>query len=223
MSAHNIRILGEAGSVAEAHELIQQLTPEIVLLDINMPDGTGFDLLAKFEKIDFRLIFITAHEEYAINAFKFSAIDYILKPISAGSLLSAIDKAGNAIDKDQMALKLNVLLNNLEKLKKIVLKTAESIHIINVDQIIRCEADVNYTHFYLDNAKHLIVSKPLKDYAEVLEQAGFFRTHQSHLVNLEHVVRYDKTEGGHLVMDNESIVPVSTRKKDELFQVFEKM
>lgn len=223
LSTRDIQILGEGESVKTAYKIICETSPDLILLDINLPDGSGFDLLKMFDKINFRVIFITAHEEYAVNAFKFSAIDYILKPISAGSLLSAIDKACDAIDNDQMALKLNVLLNNLDKLKKIVLKTAESIHIINVEQIIRCEADVNYTHFYLDNAKHLIVSKPLKDYAEILEQAGFFRTHQSHLVNLEHIVRYDKTEGGHLVMDNESIVPVSTRKKDELLQVFEKM
>jgi len=122
-----------------------------------------------------------------------------------------------------MSLKLNTLLSNIDKLRKIILKTAESIHIIQVEEIIRCEADVNYTHFYLSNGKHLIVSKPLKEYAELLEPAGFFRTHQSHLINMEHILRYDRSDGGSLVMDDESTIPVSSRKKEAMFRIFEQM
>jgi len=218
-----IRIAGEAGSVASGFDLINREHPDLVLLDINLTDGTGFDLLKKFEKITFMVIFITAHEEYAIKAFKFSAIDYILKPITAGDLLHAVDKANESKSKQDTEVKLTALLSNLEKIRKIVLRTAESIHIIQVKNIIRCEADVNYTTFYLDNSEKLLVSKTLKDYADLLEHSGFFRTHQSHLVNLDHVVRYDKTEGGHLVMADGSIVPVSSRKKEELFSLFEKM
>jgi two-component system LytT family response regulator len=129
----------------------------------------------------------------------------------------------DGISKEETALKLDTLLLNLEKLKKIVLKTAESIHIINVSQIIRCEADVNYTTFFLADGKKLMVSKPLKEYDELLGTVGFFRTHQSHLVNLEHISRYDKTDGGYLVMDNNVTVPVSVRKKDQLFDLFEKL
>lgn len=223
LSTRDIHILGEEGSVASAYKIISEASPDLVLLDINLPDGSGFDLLKKFDTINFRVIFITAHEEYAINAFKFSAIDYILKPITAAGLITAVEKAADSIEKDQMSLKLNTLISNLDRLKKIVLKTSESIHIINVETIIRCEADVNYTHFYLDSGKHLIVSKPLKEYAEILEKAGFFRTHQSHLVNLEHMLRYEKTDGGYLVMDDESNVPVSSRKKDALFSIFEQL
>ncbi len=223
LSTIDINILGEADSIKSGFALIAETSPELVLLDINLPDGTGFDLLKMFDKIKFRVIFITAHEEYAINAFKFSAIDYILKPITAASLINAIEKAVDAIDKDQMTLKLNTLISNLDRLKKIVLKTAESIYVVNVESIIRCEADVNYTHFHLENGKHHIVSKPLKDYAEILEKAAFFRTHQSHLVNLEHILRYEKTDGGYLVMDDDSSVPVSSRKKDALFKIFEQL
>lgn len=223
LSKSDIRIAGEAGSVAAGFELINREHPDLVLLDINMSDGSGFDLLKKFEKIPFKVIFITAHEEYAIKAFKFSAIDYILKPITAGDLLQAVDKATESKSKEDTGIRLTALLANLDKIRKIVLRTAESIHIIQVKNIIRCEADVNYTTFYLDNSEKLLVSKTLKDYAELLEHSGFFRTHQSHLVNLDHVLRYDKTEGGHLVMADGSIVPVSSRKKDELFELFEKM
>jgi two-component system LytT family response regulator len=223
LSELDIQICGEADSVKSGYDLILKKQPELVLLDINLTDGTGFDLLKKFEQIHFHVIFITAHEEFALKAFKFSAIDYILKPITAGDLLNALSKAHKTINKEENELKLNTLLANLEKIKKIVLKTAESIHIVQVKNIIRCEADVNYTTFFLENSEKLLVSKTLKDFSELLEPAGFFRTHQSHLVNLDHILRYDKMEGGHLVMADESIVPVSSRKKEELFKLFEKM
>jgi len=223
MSSLEINILGEAGNVEQAHHLILEKDPELVLLDINLPDGSGFDLLKRFERINFKVIFITAHEEYAIRAFRYSAADYIMKPLKAGELINAVERVAEVIEKDHMALKLNTLLQNLDKLKKLVLKTAESIHIIHVNTIIRCEADVNYTHFFLEGGKHLIVSKPLKDYAELLEGAGFFRAHQSHLINLEHLLRYEKSDGGYIVMDDESNVPVSTRKREALFSIFEQL
>jgi len=223
MSPVDLTIVGEADSVESAFEIINLQSPDLVLLDIDLPDGTGFDLLKKFAAIHFKVIFITAHQEHAIRAFKFSAIDYILKPITAGMLFSALEKAKGEIDKEDTMLRLGTLLSNLEKLKKIVLKTAESIHIINVSQIIRCEADVNYTTFYLQGGEKLLVSKPLKEYDDLLSQAGFFRTHQSHLVSLDHMLRYEKTDGGYLVMDDHSAVPVSVRKKEELFRLFENM
>lgn len=223
LSNIDINIVGEADGVESAYDLISKKHPDLVLLDINLPDGTGFDVLKKFSHINFKVIFITAHEEYAIRAFKFSALDYILKPITAGDLIQAVEKANKTINKEENEIKINTVLSNLEKIKKIVLKTAESIHIVQVKNIIRCEADVNYTTFYMDNGENLLVSRTLKEFAELLESSGFFRTHQSHLVNFDHILRYDKTEGGHLVMDDESIVPVSSRKKEELFKHFEKM
>lgn len=218
-----VHLIGEAVDVDSAYEIIKRLSPNLVLLDINLPNGTGFDLLKKFDKINFKVIFITAHEEYAVQAFKCSALDYVLKPINSADLFKAVEKANESLSNDEMASKLTALLSNLEKLKKIVLKTAESIHIINVEAIIRCEADVNYTTFFLTNGKRLLVSKPLKDYDDLLSNAGFFRTHQSHLINLDHMLRYDKNDGGYIVMDDNSPVPVSTRRKDVLFELFGKM
>ncbi len=223
LSPTKLKIIGQADDVKSGFDVINTQKPDLVLLDINLPDGTGFDLLKKFEKINFKVVFITAHEEYAVIAFKFSALNYILKPVASGELLQSVEKASESIHKEETELKLSAFLSNLDKIRKIVLKTAKSIHIVNVKDIIHCEADGNYTNFYLDNGEKLMVSKTLKDYSEMLEQAGFFRTHQSHLVNLDHISRYDKTEGGHLVMDNESIVPVSSRKKETLFRLFESM
>ncbi|MDY0103248.1 MAG: LytTR family DNA-binding domain-containing protein [Lentimicrobium sp.] len=223
LSPVKVNVIGAADDIASGFETINHLSPQLVLLDINLPDGTGFDLLKKFEKINFQVVFITAHEEYAIQAFKCSALDYVLKPINSADLFRAIERANERLSNDEMAGKLNVLLSNLDKLRKIVLKTAESIHIINVDNIIRCESDVNYTTFFLINGKRLLVSKPLKDYDELLCPAGFFRTHQSHLINLDHMLRYDKNDGGYIVMDDNSPVPVSTRRKEALFELFGKM
>lgn len=223
LSEQKIEVVGEAGDVQSARELILQKRPELILLDINLPDGTGFDLLKKFETIDFKVIFITAHEEYAVRAFRFSALDYILKPIAASDLIIAVEKAGESIKSEKTEEKFKAFLANLEKINKIVLRTVESIHIINLDNIVRCESDINYTTFYLTNGEKLLVSKTLKEYDEMLVPSGFFRTHQSHLVNLDHINRYDKGEGGHLIMDDDSLVPVSSRKREQLFSVFEKL
>ena len=223
LSTIRLEILGEAASVDEGFDLIKQLNPNLILLDINMPDGTGFDLLKKFDSFYFKVIFITAYEEYAVKAFKFSALDYILKPFQAGELLRAVEKAGEALDNEKTELKFKTFLGNLDKLKKVVLRTAESIHIINLNDIIRLEADVNYTRFFLDSGKKLLVSKTLKEYDEMLGESGFFRSHQSHLVNLDYILSFEKTEGGHLVMADESQVPVSSRKREALFKIFENL
>lgn len=223
LSQEDIELVGEAASVSEAYELISRKKPEIVFLDINLPDGTGFDLLKKFRKIFFSIIFITAHEEYAITAFKYSAVDYIMKPVHAGELLNAISRAAEAIHEEETGIRLRALLSNIESLKKLVLRTAESIHIINVKDIIRCESDVNYTLFFLANKEKLLVSKTLKEYAELLEGNGFFRPHQSHLVNITHILRFDKADGGTLVLDDGSEIPVSSRKKDSLLNLFDNL
>ncbi len=223
LSNEELSLVGEADSVATGFDTISRHHPDLVLLDIHLKDGTGFDLLQRFDKISFKIIFITAHEEHAVKAFRFSALDYILKPIKAGDLLNAIERVKELKFREETQIKLSAFLANIEKIRKIVLKTAESIHIVNVKNIIRCEADVNYTNFYLENNEKMLVSRTMKEFEEMLEPAGFIRTHQSHLVNLDHILRYDKTEGGHLVMDDESIVPVSSRRKDLLFKAFERM
>lgn len=214
-------IIGEAETLASGFDLINQKKPDLVLLDINLPDGNGFDLLGRFEKINFRVIFITAYEEYAIKAFKFSALDYILKPFKASDLVGAVEKAREIIIGEKSELKFRTLLSNLDKLRKIVLRTAESLHVINIKDIVRLEADCNYTIFFLVNGDKHLVSRTLKDYEDLLEDSGFFRTHQSHLVNLDHILRYDKSDGGYLVMDDHSIVQISTRKKEALLKIFE--
>ncbi len=214
-------------NVAEGINVLGKEKPDLVLLDIKMADGTGFDLLRKLGKVDFLVIFITAFEEFAIRAIKFSAIDYILKPLDPDELVNAVQKAIGTIHKESMSVKLEALYENLDMInttaKKIVLKTSDSVHIVNLKDIIRCESEKNYTHFFIVDEDKITVSKTLKEYNELLIDYKFFRVHQSHLINLAHVKRYDKQKGGFLIMDDNSSVPVSFRKKEDLMKLFKSL
>ena len=223
----DVEVIDTAGSVQEGREVLDRNKPELLLLDIKMADGTGFDLLRKMKEVDFLVIFITAFEEFAIRAIKFSAIDYILKPLDPDELVNAIEKAKLALHKENMNEKLSALYDNLDSLntntKKLVLKTSDSVHIVNIRDIIRCESEKNYTHIYTAESDKITVSRTLKEYNEMLVNFKFFRVHQSHLINLEHVKRYEKQGSGVLVMDDGSVVPVAFRKKDDLMKVFKSM
>lgn len=222
-----IRTEGVAGTVAEAVELINETCPDLVFLDINLPDGLGFDVLQQIDYKDFRLIVTTAFEEFALRAIKFSAIDYLVKPYSPEELHAAIRKASQSLQEDLNHLRLNALAENISSLagalRKIVLKTAESLHLVNVSDIIRCEADGPYTRVYLLNDKKLMVSKPLKELDQMLSGQGFIRLHQSHLVGFGHIERFDKAEGGTVVTKDGSRVPVASRKKESLLNTIDQL
>ncbi len=217
-----IKILGEADSVAQGVALLQDLEPDIIFLDVEMSDGKGFDILRQMPDLSAKVIFITAHNHYAVEAFKFSALDYLLKPVDSEDLEKALQKAFQIVEKESYQLKINAFLNNMEdvstKYKKIVLKNSDSIFAINISEIIRLEASNNYTTFYTETNPPIIVSKTLKDYEEMLSQYGFYRIHQSHLINLNFFSRYDKKEGGMIVMKDKMILPISAKKKDQLFE-----
>jgi len=217
----NVSVVADAESVRTGVDVILRFHPDLVLLDIKMEDGDAFDLLEQLENIDFKIIFITAFEEYALKAFKFSAVDYLLKPVNAEELIKAIDKVDDQILKD-LKLQLSALSNNLKSHESntIVLKTAENIHLVNVHEIIRCEADRSYTLFFLTNSKKIIISRPLKEVDELLKHQGFFRVHQSHLVNLSFIERFKKSEGGYVILKDSSQIPVAQRKRDLLLEVF---
>ena len=223
----DIEVIGMAGSVKEGVKVLAKKKPDLVFLDIKMGDGTGFDLLRKLKEVNFMLIFITAFEEFAIRAIKFSALDYILKPLDPDELVNAVEKAKFTIEKENVSMRLEALYENLDVLnsnsKKIVLKTTSSVHIVNITDIIRCESEKNYTHFFTIDQEKITVSKTLKEFNELLMDYSFYRVHQSHLVNMAHVRRYDKQDGGHLVMDDNSTVPVSFRKKEDLMKAFKSL
>jgi two-component system LytT family response regulator len=221
-----IDVTGVADGVKSGIELIKKHKPQIVLLDIEMHDGTGFDLLNKLKPIDFKVIFITAYEEYALKAFKFSALDYILKPIDSNELIAAIERAENALEQGNTQ-NLDVLegnyLNTNKESKKLILKTSDSIYAVSIKDIVRCQAEENYTTFFLHNGKKILISKPLKEYDELLSAYGFFRTHQSHLINLDYFEKYKKADGGYAVLKDKSSVPVSSRKKEVFLQTINQL
>lgn len=225
LSNNNVQLVGEAEGVKSGIASIKELNPDLVLLDINMSDGTGFDLLKQIENITFKVIFITAYEEFAIKAFEFSAIDYIIKPVDPTKLIDALHKANQLIEQENINLKLNALFANLEgsatECKKLILKTAENIYVVNTSDVIRCESDSGYTNFFLVDGKKILVSRNLKDYEDMLDGLGFYRLHQSHLINLKYIDHYSKSEGGAVIMKDNSAIPVARRKKDNFLKLLE--
>lgn len=220
-------IIGTAESVVEGIDVIRLGHPQIVLMDIHLKDGTGFDLIERLFPIDFKIIFITAFEHFAIKAFKFSAIDYVLKPFDDTDITEAIQRAVQQLNKESGDLKIEALLSNYKseqkELKKIVLKTNDSIYVVRVNEIIRLESDGAYTRFFFTDGRNVLVSKNLKEFDDLMSEYGFFRIHQTHLINMEYVVRYLKGDGGFVIMKDGSKPPVSTRKKEALMDYLNRL
>ncbi len=224
-----INVCAEADSVSMAHEAILLHQPDVVLLDVDMPDGTAFDLLKRLPKINFNIIFITAYEKYALQAIKFSALDYLLKPYSSGEFVEAIRKAQRKEEDVESNIKFSALLQNFQNQlqnqasSKIVLRTADSIHLVQIEDVIRLQADGAYTTFYVLDRKPIVVSKNLKEYDSLLEGNGFIRTHQSHMVNSKYITCYHKSDGGSLGLIDKTQVPVATRFKEKVLQSMERL
>lgn len=223
----SIEIVAQAANVKDGVEAIQKYAPDLILLDVEMPDGTGFDLLKKLMPIDFQVIFITAHNEFAVKAFKFSALDYLLKPVDPEELVMTLQKAQQLKKQTQIQMQLAILLNNIQdfagEVKKLVLKDADNVHIVSIADVMYMQADNNYTSFFLADKRKIVISKTLKEYEQLLEGKGFFRCHQSHLINLNYVLRIDKRDGGFIVMKDQTQLPLSSRKKDQLLEWLENL
>ena len=217
----SIKVVAETGLVTEAGLLISAIKPDIVFLDIELEDGTGFDLLNQFNKTDFKVIFTTAYNEYAITAFKYSAVDYLLKPIDPDELKEALGRAITSIESEREHQELlDVLKNNVEKKEaKIVLNTSEQRYILKVNDIIRLEADGAYTTFITVDKK-IVVSKSIKHYENILDEK-FIRCHQSHLIHSKHIDSQDKNN--FIMMSNKDEIPVSTRKQSAIKKLIAKL
>lgn len=222
--APQINIIGEADSVASGVLAIESLNPQVVFLDIQMNDGTGFDILEKLTSLNGKtkshIVFITAHEQYAIKAFRFSALDFLLKPVDPDELQKVIQKIKTEIEKNDSSSHIDLLLENIRKkvdnFKRIALSNSDGIHLFEINDIIRCESEDNYTKFFIKNSKPVLISKTLKEYEELLSEHGFERIHQSHLINLNYLKSYIKKDGGYVVMLDDSHLPISQRKKERL-------
>ena len=225
-SCPNIQLLPSVDGVKTGVEAIQKHHPDLVLLDIKMDDGTGFDLLKQLQPVDFKVIFVTAYDQYAIKAFKFSAIDYLLKPVDADELAEAVCKAEKLMQQD-FSTQLNTLEENMQSgdkpNRKIILRTFDSIHLVKVQDINYCESEGSYTTIHLLNGKKIVVSTLLKEYDEMLKECGFYRVHKSYLINMRHIERFEKGEGGYVVLENEAKVPVASRKREELMEMFDRL
>ncbi|GAA4275785.1 LytR/AlgR family response regulator transcription factor [Aquimarina mytili] len=220
-----IKIIDTAQSVVEAAKSLRNTEPDILFLDIMLGDGTGFDVLEIFPDLKSKIIFVTASDEFAIRAFKFAAIDYVLKPYSNEELAQAIAKAKKQIQPNKE--RLNILKDTLsapeQKPDKISLHTLDKIIIVGLDDIIRCESDSNNTIFYLQDGQKIFVTKTLKYFADMLKHYQFLRVHQSHLVNLQCISAFIKTDGGYLMLKNGENIPVSVRKKNEVMEILDQL
>lgn len=217
--------IDEAEGVESGLLKIKKNLPDIVLLDVEMDDGSGFDLMRQLPNPGFQLIFVTAHNQYAIEAFQFSAIDYLLKPVDPDALQRSIQKAALNIRNNSLQQQVQVLLQQIAGIhnheRKIVLKDIDNTYFIKVSDILYCEAEGTYTKFYLSGSEPVLVSKNLKEYEVMLEPLGFLRTHHSFLANAGKIKMYDKTDGGMLILEGGHAIPISQRKKDKILGVLE--
>jgi len=221
----DIEVVGTAQSVTEGIQTIEASNPEIVFLDIEMPSGNGFELLERMPNRQFNVIFVTAYNQYAIKAFKYSAIDYILKPIDIDDLINGVNKLKKAqYSQDKVEEKINLLLQNIksDKPDKIALSTSESIEFVHIDEIIQIQAEGSYSTLKLLDQTNLVVSKNLGEFESLLEDHPFYRPHQSHLINLKHVKKVTRL-GNEIVMDDGSVAFLSRRKKNQFLELMSKM
>lgn len=219
----SVVIVGEAENVRDGIVLIKKEKPDVVFLDIQMPDGSGFKLLEELGTIKFDVIFTTAYDHFAIQAIKFSALDYLLKPIVQEELIKAVKKAEDSKEKLNKQEQIEVLLGNLQnpdtEPAKIILSTSERINVVKIDDIIRCESDNYYTFFYFTDGTRLLISKTLKENEELLKHHYFIRPHKSHLINKKYIKSYLRHDGGFIIMIDGTKVPVSRRKKETIIEM----
>ena len=221
----DVKIVGEAEAIDPAQKLIQDLEPDLVFLDIEMPFGNAFDLLERIPAIDFEFIFVTAYSEYAMQALNLSAAHYLLKPLSIDALVKAVEKVKERLQQQQDINHTKILLENLSGLKaqhqKVVLPLIDGFEVVRLQEIIYCEAQDNFTCFYLTNNKKALICRKLKFYESLLGEYGFCRIHRSFMVNLEYVKRYVKGKGGTVILENGTQLQVANTRKTTFLEQFQ--
>ena len=218
-----VQVIGEAQDASSAIDLIRTNQPDLVFLDIEMPYGNGFDLLDKVMPVNFEIIFITAFNEYTLKAFRYSALDYLLKPVSIDELKDAVKKAETKVQQKQINLQLENLLANLKRqthLQKIAVPWMDGLIFMHVTDIIRFEAKAGYCHIFSKDQRKFLCSKTIREYEEILPEEIFYRIHNSHLINLNHIKKYHKGRGGIIEMEDGVMIEVASRRKDEFLAKF---
>ena len=214
----NVQVVATASSAVEGLKLIANHQPDLVFLDIEMPNKNGFEMLESMGDVSFEVIFVTAYNQYALKAIKTCALDYLMKPIAIPELKEAVHKVSQIVSEKNENQKLKLLVQNLKNInqpQKIALPTAEELHFVSIDDIVRCKGENNYTMFFLANGNSILVSRTLKEWDDLLSSHQFIRTHQSHLINSAHVKSFVKKDGGYILMNDGSMVSVSKHKKEQ--------
>ena len=221
-STYNIKIIAYCKTIDEAIKEIASRTPDILFLDVQLGNGTGFDLLSQLDHIDFEVIFTTSYDKYALKAFKFSALDYLLKPIDNTDLDNALQKLRQQKSLKETSQKIDILFHNFKESnpssKRIAIPTVAGFTMLDTKQIIRFQSDANYTHIHTLSNKKITASKTIKYFEDILDDNTFFRVHKSHLVNLDYIEAYTKGKGGHITLSDKTRIEVAVRRKDELIQ-----
>ncbi len=217
-----IEIIGEARNIKDSIKMLEVLKPELLFLDIELPDGSAFNILDNIEYQDFKVVFVTSHDNYAIKAIKFSALDYILKPVIKKDLAEAIERYKKTSENYQdYNLKHRLLKENLQlKKQKVILSTSKELFVVESDDIIRCQSDSFYTNIFLNTGERIFITKTLKEFEIMLSDYGFIRVHNSHLVNIKYIKSYNKSNGGYLILKDNTEIIVSRRRKKILLEVF---
>ena len=212
-------IVHEADNVEKGIQLINKIKPETVFLDVMMPDGSGFDLLSKISNRDFNVVFVSGYDTFAVRAFKFSAIDYLVKPIVEAEFVETLTRLSKSFSRQGMDLMLAALQLNADQTKKrrqLILRDSEAVYATDVKDIVRCQSSDNYTTFFFQSRPSLMITKPLKEFEELLDDMGFVRTHQSHLINLDYLEKFQRKEGGFAILKDGTEIPVASRKRELL-------
>jgi len=221
----NVTVSARVDGVKAGVSAINEHEPDLVLLDTKLKDGSGFNLVRHFDKPDFKIIFLSSSIDYAMKAIKFNAVDYVLKPVEEEELAVAVNKAADLIRVEE-SLKQKALgesIRDLNSAQRLVLKTSDQVYVVNIEDIIHIEADSNYSVFYMTDGRKIVVSRPIKKFEEDLIEHGFHRIHKSHIFNIHKMSHFDKMDGGFVVMEDGSRLPVASRKKDLLLQLFEEI
>ncbi|MFM1931636.1 MAG: hypothetical protein RL226_939 [Bacteroidota bacterium] len=213
-----VEVIGEADGVVSGARLLKEVKPDIVFLDIQMRDGSGFDLLEILSSQDFALIFTTSSDSHAIQAFRFSAVDYLLKPIDPDQLVDAVNRASHLPQK-----RIELLRENLSGNRRLALNSQDKIRIVDIDEVVRCESHGSYTLFFLVDGDEVLVTRTLKEFDLMLGDFGFLRVHQSHLVNMRFIKEFNKNDGGALLLKDKTEVPVSSRKKPTVMRALSQL
>jgi two-component system LytT family response regulator len=215
-------VIEEASSIKEAELILQRFDPDLGILDINLDEGTSFYLLSRIPEIDFKIIFVSAYDQYAVKAFKFNALDYILKPINPMEFNAALEKSLSSPKTNQAQLQGFTETINQKRFDKLVLRDSKAIHFVKIDEIIHCKSESNYTSFITENGE-IVISKTLGEYEDLLRTKGFFRSHRSHLINLHQIKKFDRRDGGTIQMTNDEHVPLARNKKEIFMKLIDTM